>query len=98
MCVECPQGAFCGGLPSENVTARSGSWRVPWARHGLLFQACPEPEVCQGTPTDIDLIVEELTAEAPAASEESGDGVNQDEGEAALGEALRRRRASDQMV
>lgn len=58
VCVGCPDGAFCGGLPSENVTAQAGAWRVPWSSEGLLFENCPEPTVCQGTPTDIDAILD----------------------------------------
>jgi len=57
VCVECPVGAFCGGFPSQNVTALQGSWRVPWSTHGLMFEDCPEPSVCIGTPDDVDDIL-----------------------------------------
>ena len=52
VCLPCPAGAFCQGLPSPNVTASSGFWRVPWSVHGLLFEPCPESSVCRGIDLD----------------------------------------------
>mgnify|MGYP001810764939 CR=1 FL=1 len=47
-CASCPSGAFCGGLRSENVTARDGFWRIPWSPHALSFVKCPAGSSCLG--------------------------------------------------
>ena len=51
-CAPCPSGAYCAGLPSQNVTALQGYWRVPWAMNGLVFQQCPDRESCFGVVLD----------------------------------------------
>ena len=45
-CRPCPTGAVCGGSRSDNVTARHGFWRVPWAR--LAFVPCKKEVRCEG--------------------------------------------------
>lgn len=47
-CAACPTGAYCGGLRSENVTARAGFWRLPWGPYRLDFASCFLPESCLG--------------------------------------------------
>jgi hypothetical protein len=47
-CVSCPEGAFCGGGTSLDITARPGYWRVPWSAASMGFQKCPISSSCLG--------------------------------------------------
>ncbi|CAE7411195.1 HERC2, partial [Symbiodinium sp. KB8] len=46
VCLACPDGAVCGGLPWEGMRAAAGYYRVPWSEHGLTFQRCTDPTLC----------------------------------------------------
>jgi Ca2+-binding EF-hand superfamily protein/CRP-like cAMP-binding protein len=48
-CSPCPEGASCVG-PSvwEDVKAKQGWWRVPWADNGSKFELCPFEADCVG--------------------------------------------------
>jgi len=53
VCMPCPAGAVCNGLPAEAVTNAPGFARVPWGQDGLQFQACRTASMCPRGPTPL---------------------------------------------
>lgn len=47
VCVECPDGAFCGGGNHTQITALFGSWRVSWLSEPT-FVPCLRGDACLG--------------------------------------------------
>ena len=47
-CKVCPPEAVCAGLGRNNITARSGYWRVEWDETRTAYARCLRPRACAG--------------------------------------------------
>jgi hypothetical protein len=53
-CQKCPDGASCIDIDTkevgtfENIQAKQGFWRVPWALDNITFERCPYVKDCIG--------------------------------------------------